>query len=114
MRSDYSQLKDFEIIEKLKKYFDKETIVQVIGNFEWVEIERPNGRIKKSYKIAKSKIIGIAKNDSHLAWYINTTNEYIELIVDFSFKRMGETTLYQFILLNNELHKINSKILKIR
>lgn len=114
MNADYSDLDDYKIIEKLKHYFNQEINIQVFGYFEWIEIERPNGRVKKSYSIIKSKTIDRAENDSHLAWYINKTKECIELIVDFSFKRMGETTLYQFILQDDELHEINSKLLKIK
>ena len=62
---------------RIKKYFNQEINIQVFGYFEWIEIERPNGRVKKSYSIIKSKTIDRAENDSHLAWYINKTKECI-------------------------------------
>ena len=111
---DNNQVDFNEVFEKLKIYFGEESAINLIGTFEWYKNVRPSGRIKKSYRIIKSIIISKADNKSHLAWYINTSSKYIELIVDFSFNRMGEVTLYQFNLTETGLQKIKSKILKIR
>jgi hypothetical protein len=111
---DNNQVDINEVLEKLKDYFNEESSVNVIGTFEWDEIVRPSGRIKKSYKIIDSTIVTEPDNKSHLAWYINTRSQHLELIVDFKFQRMGEVSLYQFNLTETGLQKIKSKLLKIR
>lgn len=111
---DNNQVNFNEVFEKLKIFFEEESSINVIGTFEWYENKLPSGRVKKSYRIVNSTIVPEADNKSHLAWFININNKFIELIVDFSFNKMGEVTLYQFDLTETGLRKIKSKILKIR
>lgn len=107
----------YSLIEELKELLNT-TVINRIGLFEWISKKKSNGRIKKTYRIINSTLIIQKDAESSLGWYLNYSDNRLELISVFSLViggmgSGGDVILYKFKRDNGSLIFQSNKILKI-
>ena len=102
-----------KLIAQLKLILNPNTI-NTVGLFHWELRPRSKGRTQKVYVVSDILPLSDADTKSRLSWFLNFTDEKVELIADFSVDNMGEVILYVFKRKNNTLLKKSVKMLKIR
>jgi len=102
-----------KLIAQLKLILKPNTI-NTVGLFQWELRPRSKGRVQKVYVVSDISPFSDADTKGSLSWFLNFTDEKVELIEDFSVANMGEVMLYVFKRKNNTLLKKSVKMLKIR
>ena len=72
-----------KLIAQLKLILKPNTI-NTVGLFKWELSTRSNGRVKKVYVVSNREAFSVADTRSSLSWFLNFTDEKVELIEDFS------------------------------
>ena len=103
-----------KLIAQLKLILKPNTI-NTVGLFKWELSTRSNGRVKKVYVVSNREAFSVADTRSSLSWFLNFTDEKVELIEDFSLGNLGgQVMLYVFKRKNNTLLKKSDKMLRRR
>ena len=90
----------YSLIEELKELLNT-TVINRIGLFEWISKKKSNGRIKTTYRITNNTLISQMDVKSSLGWYLNYSDNRLELISVFNLRigamgLGGDVLLYKF------------------
>lgn len=107
----------YSLIEELRDLLNI-NVINRIGLFEWISKKKSNRKIKKTYRIINSTLIIQKDAESSLGWYLNYSDNRLELISVFSLViggmgSGGDVILYKFKRENGSLIFQSNKILKI-
>ena len=101
------------LIKQLKGILNTD-IVNVVGIFHWDTVLTRKGVVKKKYSVEKRKAFDIQSEKNSLMWFLNYSDDKLELVQDFRIVNMGEVLLFRFKRNGKQLKKTSVKLLKIR